>query len=162
MHTTEAVAMSDQVSANPRIVVGVDGSAASKAALWWAVRQAQLIDGSVDAVIAWHHPSAYGWMPPQAETYDFERIATEVLDETIAKAIGPDRWLVEIRKRVVQDNAATALLEASRGAELLVVGNRGHGGFAETLLGSVGQHCVQHATCPVVVVRGPGARPADT
>ena len=160
MHTTEAVDMSDQVTRKPRIVVGVDGSASSKAALWWAVRQAQLIDGSVEAVIAWHHPSAYGWMPPQAETYDFEEVATEVLDSAIAKAIGPDR-LVEILKRVVQDHPATALLEAARGAELLVVGNRGHGSFTETLLGSVGQHCVQHAPCPVVVVRGPGNKPAD-
>ncbi len=153
--------MSGAATREPRIVVGMDGSASSKAALWWAVRQAQLIDGSVEAVIAWHYPSAwYGWTPPQSETFDFEKIATEVLDETIAKSIGPDN-VVEIHKRVAQGNAAAVLLEASRGADLLVVGNRGHGGFAETLLGSVGQHCVQHASCPVVVVRGRGDRSED-
>lgn len=51
-------------------------------------------------------------------------------------------------------NAVRALLDASAGAELLVVGNRGHGGFVGALLGSVSQHCLHQATCPVVVVRG--------
>jgi nucleotide-binding universal stress UspA family protein len=153
--------MSDEAATEPRIVVGVDGSASSKAALWWAVRQAELTDGTVEAVTAWHYPSAwYGWTPPQSVTFDFEKIASEMLDETIAKSIGPDH-LVEISKRVLQGNAAAVLLDAARGAELLVVGNRGHGGFAGTLLGSVGQHCVQHASCPVVVVRGPGDQPED-
>jgi nucleotide-binding universal stress UspA family protein len=62
---------------------------------------------------------------------------------------------VPVRARVVQGHAAQVLLGASAGAGLLVVGSRGHGGFAEALLGSVSQHCVQHASCPVVVVRGP-------
>ncbi len=151
--------MSGEVTRESRIVVGVDGSASSKAALWWAVRQAGLTDGTVEAVTAWHYPSAwYGWTPPQSVTFDFEKIATEMLDDTIATSVGPDQP-VEITKRVVKGNAAAVLLDAARGAELLVVGNRGHGGFAETLLGSVGQHCVQHASCPVVVVRGPGDRP---
>ena len=60
---------------------------------------------------------------------------------------------VKISSRVVEGNAAQALLDVSAGAELLVVGSRGHGGFVEALLGSVGQHCVHHATCPVVVIR---------
>ena len=55
---------------------------------------------------------------------------------------------------MAEGNAAQVLLDASDGAELLVVGSRGHGGFTEALLGSVGQHCVQHANCPVVVIRG--------
>ena len=65
---------------------------------------------------------------------------------------------VEIRPLVVQDNPAQALLDCAKGADLLVVGNRGHGGFTGALLGSVGQHCAQHAECPVVIVRGPKAR----
>jgi nucleotide-binding universal stress UspA family protein len=60
---------------------------------------------------------------------------------------------VEIRPKVAEGNAAQVLLDASDGADLLVVGSRGHGGFAEALLGSVSQHCVHHATCPVVVIR---------
>jgi len=62
---------------------------------------------------------------------------------------------VEIRPRIVEGNAAAALLAASPGAELLVVGSRGHGGFAEALLGSASQHCVYHAPCPVVIIRDP-------
>ena len=59
-----------------------------------------------------------------------------------------------MRARVVEGNPAQVLLDASDGADLLVVGSRGHGGFAEALLGSVSQHCVHHAHCPVVVIRG--------
>ena len=60
---------------------------------------------------------------------------------------------LEIRYKVAQGNAARVLLDAAAGADLLVVGSRGHGGFAEALLGSIGQHAVHHATCPVVVIR---------
>jgi nucleotide-binding universal stress UspA family protein len=62
---------------------------------------------------------------------------------------------VVIRPVVVRDNAARALIDAAKDADLLVVGSRGHSGFTEALLGSVGQHCVHHAHCPVVVVRTP-------
>jgi nucleotide-binding universal stress UspA family protein len=61
---------------------------------------------------------------------------------------------VTIRPRIVEDHAAQALLDAAEGADLVVVGSRGHGGFSGALLGSVSQHVVQHATCPVVVIRG--------
>ncbi|MDH6115491.1 nucleotide-binding universal stress UspA family protein [Kitasatospora sp. MAP12-15] len=153
--------MSDDEMAAPRIVVGVDGSDPSKAALWWAVRQAGLIGGVVEAVAVWEYPSAwYGWTPPQAEVFDYEKNAGKTLVETIDRAIGPDRP-VEIRTRVVRGHPAAVLLDAARGAHLLVVGNRGHGGFAGALLGSVGQHCVQHASCPVVIVRGPGEGSGD-
>jgi nucleotide-binding universal stress UspA family protein len=59
-----------------------------------------------------------------------------------------------VRALIVEGNAAQVLLDASDGADLLVVGSRGHGGFTEALLGSVSQHCVHHAHCPVVVIRG--------
>ena len=72
----------------------------------------------------------------------------------IAAAVG-EAPEVEIRPLVVQDNPAQALLDCAKGADLLVVGNRGHGGFTGALLGSVGQHCAQHAECPVVIIRGP-------
>jgi nucleotide-binding universal stress UspA family protein len=60
----------------------------------------------------------------------------------------------EFRESVIAGHPAQVLIDAAREAQLLVVGSRGHGGVAGALLGSVGQHCVQHATCPVVVVRG--------
>ena len=80
----------------------------------------------------------------------------ELAEQVVTDAVGAasrSAGDVEIGYTVVEGNAAQVLLDASAGAELLVVGSRGHGGFAEALLGSVGQHCVHHATCPVVVIR---------
>ncbi|MFI6844184.1 universal stress protein [Kitasatospora sp. NBC_00085] len=77
----------------------------------------------------------------------------KMLTQAVAEVVGDDPP-VEVEESVVLGNAAEVLLERSCGAELLVVGSRGHGGFSGALLGSVGQHCVQHARCPVVVVRG--------
>ncbi|MFJ9609045.1 universal stress protein [Kitasatospora sp. NPDC101176] len=119
----------------------------------WAVRQARLTDASVDAVIAWQYPVGYGWPSPVLQTFDFEANARQALADSVAQA-GIEAPEVEVRQHVVQAHPATALLTAAADAQLLVVGNRGHGGFTEALLGSVSQHCVHHAHCPVVVVRG--------
>jgi nucleotide-binding universal stress UspA family protein len=129
-----------------RVVVGVDGSAASKAALAWAIGQAAITGAAVEAVMA------YYWFPMPIEQVDFKGLATHVLDDAIldASSGGPQ---VKITSRVVHGNPAKVLLDAAHDAELLVVGNRGHGGFTGALLGSVSQHCVHHAECPVVVVR---------
>jgi nucleotide-binding universal stress UspA family protein len=135
-----------------RIVVGVDGSDSSRAALAWSVRQAALTGATVDAVIAWHIPATYGYgMPPAMP--DLETVAGKAVQEAVTGAAGLAPG-VEIRPVIVQDNPARALLDAAKDADLLVVGSRGHAGFTEALLGSVGQHCVHHARCPVVVVRG--------
>ena len=146
--------MATEPEAGRLIVVGVDGSAPSRAALAWAVRQARLTGAAVEAIIAWEYPAAYGYTMPAAPeiNYNYEEMAAEVLASTIAEVCGQGEP-VKISSRVVEGNAAQMLLDASAGAELLVVGSRGHGGFVEALLGSVGQHCVHHATCPVVVIR---------
>ncbi len=146
--------------AEHRIVVGVDGSESSKVALTWAIRQARLTGAEVVAVTAWAYRDEYGYpliMPP----IEWEKIATRVVTAAISEvAVGTSD--VAIRSEVVKGNAAHALLAASAGADLLVVGNRGHGGLAEALLGSTGQHCVRHATCPVVVIRAtPPRKRAD-
>ena len=136
------------------ILVGVDGSDSAKAALAWAVRQAGLTGAEVDAVTAWQIPATYGYGYAMAMAIpDLEKVACEMLDEAIAgaAAAAPD---VRIRPVVVQDNAARALLSTAKGADLLVVGSRGHAGFTEALLGSVSQHCVHYAECPVVIIRG--------
>jgi len=138
-------------------VAGVDGSAASISALRWAVRQAGLTGAAVDAVIAWNYPvpvGAYGWSTTGLEGgYNFKENAQKVLTDAIGAACDPASG-VPVRARAVEGNPARVLLDASDGADLLVVGSRGHGGFTEALLGSVGQHCVHHARCPVVVIRG--------
>jgi nucleotide-binding universal stress UspA family protein len=140
-----------------RIVAGVDGSPSSVSALRWAIGQAEITGAAVDAVIAWHHPVAtggYGWAPTgMATSFNFKENAEKVLAEAISTACGAG-GSVPVRARVVEGNPARVLLDASDGADLLVVGSRGHGGFAEALLGSVSQHCVHHACCPVVVIRG--------
>lgn len=135
-----------------RIVVGVDGSASSKAALSWAIRQAKDTGAVVDAVIAWEFPTTYGYPMPGTPGVDFEELAAEVITDAIAEVSGVG-GPVKIRSKIVEGNPAQVLLKESAGADLLVVGSRGHGGFVEALLGSVGQHCVHHATCPVVVLR---------
>jgi nucleotide-binding universal stress UspA family protein len=103
----------------------------------------------VEAVIAWEFPATYGFPVPVAYNNGEEFAARAVADAIAEVSAGP----VEVRSKVVQGNAAQALLNASAGADLLVVGSRGHGGFVEALLGSIGQHCVHHARCPVVVIR---------
>jgi nucleotide-binding universal stress UspA family protein len=141
----------------PRIVVGVDGSPSSRQALRWAVRQAELTGGAVDAVIAWQYPpymAGFGFSPSaMLDTADYAESSSKALADAVADTVSPDSP-VSIRQLVVEDNAARALLKAAEGADMLVVGSRGHGGFAGALLGSVSQHCVYHARCPVIVIRG--------
>lgn len=134
-----------------RIVVGVDGSSSSQQALAWAVRQAGLTGAVVDAVIAWQYPVSYGW-DISADDIPFGEAASQTLEKAIAAA-GHLGERAEIRPHVLEQNPAQALLDVSEGADLLVVGSRGRGGFTSALLGSVSLHCVHHATCPVVVMR---------
>jgi nucleotide-binding universal stress UspA family protein len=135
-----------------RIVVGVDGFEPSTAALRWAIHQARLTGAVVEAVTAWQIPAGAGLVPP-ADMPDYASDAQMVLTEAITETgtVDPE---VEIRPYVVEGRAAQVLVDAAEGADLLVVGNRGHGGLAEALLGSVGQYCVRHAPCPVVIMRG--------
>ncbi|MGW0818486.1 universal stress protein [Streptomyces viridiviolaceus] len=148
--------MADQREETDRIVVGVDGSDSSKQALRWAVRQAELTRGVVEAVTAWDYPQfhgALGWLPPSSsDEAAVEGRAREELTTAVEETVG-SQPPVEVRAEVRYGTPASVLLNASRGASLLVVGSRGLGGFAGLLLGSVAQHCVQHAACPVVVVR---------
>lgn len=132
------------------IVVGVDGSEASHAALAWAVDEARLRKASLHVVHSWTFP------PVPTEELLMKRIRPTLHDaaeQVVADALTEvDTTGVEITREVADDLAARALLRASEGAELLVVGSRGMGGVAGALLGSVSQHCVHHARCPVVVV----------
>lgn len=137
----------------PRIVVGVDGSDSSQEALKWAVRQAMLTGGVVEVVTAWQMPATYGYPLAVAPPSTPSEIAQSILDTALDQAAQSPGAQVEMIAKVVEGNAAQVLIDDARGADLLVVGSRGHGGFAEALLGSTGQHCVHHATCPVVVVR---------
>jgi nucleotide-binding universal stress UspA family protein len=133
-----------------RVVVGVDGSSASTAALVWAARQATLTGAQVEAVTAWHDPEVYGGYPVAAGT-DWAANAHDVLDAAVDRALGATAGAVT--RRVVEGHPVKVLVDASAGADLLVVGSRGHGGFAGMLLGSVSERVTAHAPCPVLVVR---------
>ena len=143
---------SKQNDKTPRIVVGVDGFESSKAALRWAIHQAKLTGAVVEAVTVWHVPPNTGWIPA-TDVPDYQHDAFGILAEAITEmcAVDPD---IEVCPRVVEGRAGHVLAEAAEGADLLVVGSRGHAGLAEALLGSVGQYCVHHAPCPVVIMRG--------
>lgn len=134
------------------IVVGVDGSASSKAALGWAAHLAQLDGSAVWAVTAWEYPRFYR-VAPAGQAEDAARAAGEMLAATVEEVLRPDRT-VEVRETVEPGHPAQVLLDASAHARLLVVGNRGFGGVAGALLGSVSQYCAHHASCPVVIIRG--------
>jgi nucleotide-binding universal stress UspA family protein len=135
-----------------RIVVAVDGFESSKAALRWAIHQAKLTGAVLEAVTAWHVPAGTGFVPT-TDMPDYQEDAFAVLTEALNEmsAVDPE---VQVCPRVVEGRAGQVLVDAAEGADLLVMGSRGHGGLTEALLGSVGQYCVHHASCPVVIMRG--------
>jgi nucleotide-binding universal stress UspA family protein len=142
------------------IVVGVDGSPGSREALRFAVEEARLRNATLRAVTAWHVPAiAYsGGFAAAVEPRAYEESAEAVGQEELA-ALREETVGVEIERVVKEGQAARVLLDEAQGADLLVVGSRGHGGFAGLLLGSVSQQTAQHASCPVVIVTAPSATP---
>ncbi|HEY5199526.1 MAG TPA: universal stress protein [Acidothermaceae bacterium] len=139
----------DSDIARPLIVVGVDGSDESVKATAWAAEQARATGGTLELLIVWARPMSYG-LPLVVGGYNPEHEAQAVVEKA---ASGIDLPADRLRTHVVNAAPALALVERSKSADLLVVGSRGHGGFAELLLGSVSDHCVHHASCSVVVVR---------
>jgi nucleotide-binding universal stress UspA family protein len=134
------------------IVVGIDGSATSLGALHWALAEARRSGSRVEAVGAWQWPTGWGAVAPFPQDYDPARDTTDMLAELVgpvATAV-PD---VPVGWRAVEGHPAEVLVAASGEADLLVVGNRGHGNFSGLLLGSVSQHCAAHAATPVVIYR---------
>jgi nucleotide-binding universal stress UspA family protein len=137
---------------NGKIVVGVDGSEASAEALKWAAGQARLTGGEVHAVISWLPPTVYDWGPAVADI-DWAQDSRTALADTIKEALDAGD-AEKVQQHVVQGHPAQVLADAAADADLLVVGSRGHGGFAGMLLGSVSHHVIAHARCPVVVIHG--------
>ncbi|MBC7373377.1 MAG: universal stress protein [Frankiales bacterium] len=137
-----------------RIVVGVDGSDHSLLALRWAVKQAELTGYDVEAVACWQWPSSVGGFMSY-EDFDLSAVTRGVVDAAIATVVGDGHTGVTFSATVVEGYPARALIEAAQGADLLVVGSRGHHALSGLLLGSVGLHCATHAPCPVLIVRHP-------
>ena len=135
-----------------RIVVGVDGSPSSIAATEWAADQAELTGASLEVIMTWEWPYGFG-LSPIPSNWDPAHDSETVLDEAL-KPVREAHPSVTIQTSVLEGHPAPALVQASEGADLLVVGSRGHGEFAGMLLGSVSEHCVSNAHCPVLVLRG--------
>jgi nucleotide-binding universal stress UspA family protein len=142
-------------NAESKIVVGVDGSESSIGALKWAARQAELTGATLHVVTAWafpEEPTPFEIVPHLPLGPDRLAEPREELDKTIVAVLGSHPSITVIPE-VRSGHVVPVLLDAARDADLLVVGSRGRGAFAGMLLGSVSEHCVHHARCPVLVVR---------
>lgn len=145
-----------------RIVVGIDGSPESAAALRWAVEEARLREARVEAVHAWNYvpmtTTADSGLVPMAWTESTELMdatheaAGRAAEEQVETVLGAGH---DVAVTLVQGDASDALLESAKGADLLVVGNRGRGALKEALLGSTSGRVADRAPCPVVIVRAP-------
>jgi nucleotide-binding universal stress UspA family protein len=146
----------------PNIVVGIDGSPSSRQALRLAVQEAARRGDVVRAVTAWHVPvmTYANGFAPMIDASVFKDNAKRLLDAELA-ALGTAAEGVTIQGTTREGSAAQVLLDEAQGADLLVVGSRGLGGFSGLLLGSVSQQCVHHATCPVLIARDPAHDAAD-
>lgn len=153
-----AVVAADGSGQMRRVVVGVDGSETSRNALRWAAQEAQSHEAELHVVYAWETQglgAGIGTTPGRrtvAAPEDQRGAAEQLISDVIKEELGanpPDH----VRPSIGRGSAASVLLEASKGADLLVVGSRGLGGFAGLLLGSVSTKMANHATCPVVIVR---------
>jgi nucleotide-binding universal stress UspA family protein len=136
-----------------RIVVGVDGSPSSLAALDWAAGMADATGAAVEIVATWQWPTGYGAGPMFPAEYDPSEDAARIAREAVG-TVARAHPAVACTPLVVEGHPTKVLVDASRGADLLALGTRGHGELGGLLLGSVTEHCAARAHCPVVVVRG--------
>ena len=136
------------------IVVGVDGSEGSTKALKFALDEAKRRGASLKLVGAWHIPAIVyeaGWVPANIDLEAYPKYSQEALDKALADA-GADTSGVEVTTVVRKGQAADVLCSEAKGAELLVVGSRGLGGFRGLMLGSVSAQCAHHAPCPLAII----------
>ncbi len=147
-----------------RVVVGVDGSPNSVAAVRFAVQEARLRHAELHVVHAWNFtPAPPAFVPSPSlgpSVAEQEEVAGRVLSACVAEAIGDDTD-VTVVETLVNAPAAEALQDVASGADLLVVGARGHTGLIGAVLGSVAVAVVKHAPCPVAVVPAPVTPAAD-
>jgi nucleotide-binding universal stress UspA family protein len=155
----------EQSQPSNRVVVGVDGSKPSHEALRWAKFMAEATGSTVEAVVAWQPMPAFSWgtvgWPTIPTDWDPAEDARLMLTAVVDEVFGPTRP-EGMTLTVAEGGAAPVLIEVSGGARMLVVGSRGHGGFAGLLLGSVSAACAEHASCPVLVIHGTTSPPSSS
>jgi nucleotide-binding universal stress UspA family protein len=149
-----------------RIVVGVDGSPESHLAVQWALLQARQLGAEVTAVHVFSYtvPDLPDSAVGRPELVDqviarAEQRAGEVVDDAVTAAGDLGKGITVIPRIICGREAPRHILDEAEGADLLVLGSRGLGGFQQLLLGSVTRKCVDHAPCPVLVVRTPPPAP---
>ncbi len=137
-----------------RIVVGYDGSQTSERALRWAVDEANLRDAELDLIMVTGHASRFDAMTTSKSREELEEAAVHVLGQLLEEVVleKVDTGGLTVHRTVRLGSAAEELCAAADGADLLVIGARGHGGFKGLLLGSAAQQVVAHSPCPIVVV----------
>lgn len=152
---TDTATMNNATKQRARVVVGVDGSDASSAALLFAAREARARNGVLEVVSVWHYPafsdSMGGVYPMPSMLAEIGRSEEIKLSEQVDTVLGsgPD---LSVQQHSVCGSAASELLARAVGADLLVVGSSGHGAFLSAVLGSTAHKCVNHAPCPIAVV----------
>jgi nucleotide-binding universal stress UspA family protein len=137
------------------VVVGVDGSPSSRIALTWAAAEAADHGAELVVLNVWEHtllPPAGSLSVSEKYVPDPSQRTADDLVQVIKEELGEEPSVL-VQPRVKQGTPAKVLIEESATADLLVVGTRGHGGFAGLVLGSVSQHVAAYAQCPVTVVR---------
>ena len=146
----------ERVQISGGVVVGDDGSVPSRGAVVWAAKDAARRGVTLHVLQAWSITSAprpASWTPGYVPALpDWEAAVVEKLGARCTDLLADTAGVV-VEVHAVHDRPARALIEASRGADLVVVGTRGRGGFAGLVLGSVAEQVVRHAYCPVTVVR---------
>ena len=144
-----------------RIVVGIDGSEDSRRALRWALEEGRLRQAAVEVVHTWHLPyiGVYPYSFAVFDSDSFEKAAKQVLD-SVVDAEDTTGLAVPVARIVATGGAAGVIVEQAKGADLIVVGSRGLGGFKGLLLGSVSHQVAHHAPCPVVIVPRSADAPA--
>ena len=157
---TDRATAVEPASSGPRVVVGIDYSTGARAALMFALHDAARRGVPVEAVVAYRPPDY--WMDFYAvSVYQPEKARSAALQhgQAFVDRVLPDgpQPPPEVRVRAAMGIAADVLIHESHGADLLVVGSRGYGGFASMMLGSVSMQCALHASCPVTVVHSPEA-----
>ena len=133
-----------------RIVVGIDGSLGSSRALRWTLEEASIRSATVEAVYAWQYPPVGAFVLGPTDGFDVVANGTVDAATEYAEKVAPD---VRFIAHTCFSAEVPALLDAAKGADLLVVGSKGHGRFHDALLGSVAHQCIRHAKCPVIVAR---------
>jgi nucleotide-binding universal stress UspA family protein len=145
----DRVELVEPVGRHGRIVVGIDGSEESVTALRRGIRIANALNASIEAVSTWKPPSGYAAIGE----YEYSPLddANDILSGASKSVFGTKapQWFTTA---TFQGDAAAVLIEQSRGAEMLIVGSRGHGGLAGVLLGSVSAMCAERAHCPVLII----------